>query len=229
VALRDLLGFNLAMAVIVCADRVLLKRSAGPAEVGIYLGCLDLALKLSVVGGILGTVLYPLLASELNGPRAERAPRRFLRLARRILLVFFFVVLVLILADRDVVRLVLGPAYEKAHGLFSLALVGVFVHMLGFLITPWQRARGDFASQRRAYGLSAFLAVGAGLALIPGFGVRGAIVAFLCGHTAELLLLAAEVRATPRSLLPVRDLVALGTMIVLLLALALLRNLGGMA
>ena len=227
-ALRDLLAFNLAVAVILCADRVLLEHFASATEVGTYLGCLDLALKLTVLGSLVGTLLYPQLTKQLKNEGIDRAGVRFVDLSRWILLGAFVVMLGLILSSRAVVGFVLGPAFEGGHALFAWALVGVFVHMLGFLITPWQRARGDFGSQRRAYGLSAVLVVAVGVLAIPTYGAWGALAAYLSGHAAELLLLLGEQRRLPRGVLGRRSLAALFAMIAVLLVSASLRGTGDM-
>ncbi len=222
-SLAELLGFNLASGVICCADRLILRASASEAELGIYAGCADLVLKLDVIGTVLATVLYPLWTHRVKSEGLERTTREFVQKSTWILSGSFALALLLILYDRELVNLVLGRAFEPAHGLCALMLVGIFVHVLGYLLTPWQRARGDFASQRRAYGLSAVMTVLMGLALIPPLGALGAVLTYLSSRVAELVLLAVEVRTLPRAALPRWRIAAVVLMIVALLAVALLR------
>lgn len=211
--MKDLLGFNVACAVAVSADRVILDRSIGGAAFGRYVATADLALKLDVLGTALGTVLYPSLSRRVQSEGVEASARAFVRTAGWILVGHFLLLLALALVAGDVVRLVLGRDFAGSPAIFGLMLSGVFVHMLGFLITPWQRARGDFATQRRAYYASAAAALVTGLALIPTLGAAGALLAYLASRVAEVLLLASEVRTLPRSVLPIWKLLALAGML----------------
>jgi len=94
------------------------------------------------------------------------------------------------------------------------------VHLWGFLLTPWQRARGDFAAQRRAYGIAAVVMVATGLVLVPPLGLVGAVLAYFAARSAEVLLFARELHHVPRCALPRWKLATLAAMYVALISLA---------
>lgn len=222
-AIRDLLGFGLAIAVVVSADRVLLEKFASKAEFGVYAGCADVAVKLTIFGTAIGTVLYPMLARGVNED-ADLAARRFVRIASFVMLGWFTLILGLIVFGREVLTLVLGARFAGSHAIYAWLLVGNFVHMLGFLITPWQRARGDFATQTRAYWTSAIAMIVVGLVAIPALGPMGAVMCYATARIAELLMLAREMRHLPHTLLPRWKLATLAGMVALLACTAFLEG-----
>jgi O-antigen/teichoic acid export membrane protein len=198
----DLLGFTVAASVLVSADRILLERTADGSELGQYVGHADLAAKLHILSSALGSALFPMLAREVAAAGFEPAAKRFVRISSWTVSAGFVLVLGLMLFDRSVVALVLGPAFLPSAWIYRWMLLGIFAQLFGFLITPWQRAQGDFATQRRAYNRAAVVMILAGLALIPLYGCAGALAAFLCSRLAEAQLVAHEVRRLPRSILP---------------------------
>lgn len=211
-AITSLVGFGVATAVVVSTDRVLLEHLADDESFGAYAACADLAVKLTVVGTALGMALYPALSSSVaRDPRA--AARRFVHLAGLVMLGWFALVTTLVAFHREVIALVLGPAFAASHAIYAWILVGVFVHMLGFLLTPWQRARGEFGRQTRAYGVAGAAMIVVGLLAIPRFGAAGAVACYLTGRTAEILILVGEARALTRDVLPLRKLAWLAAMI----------------
>ena len=225
---RDLLGFSLSSGVVVSADRMILTSTASEAVAGEYIAHTDLAVKMNAVGTALGTLLYPLFARDVGRRGLEAAARRFVRLAGWIALGWFALILGLMLLERDVVRLALGGAFLAHRGIYVLTLVGVFLHLWGFLLTPWQRARGEFAAQRRAYNVAALVMLATGLLLIPRLGAVGAILSYLSARTAELLLVAHELRTLPRSVLPAWKPLALAAMLAVLVGTALVRASGAL-
>lgn len=228
-AARDVIGFGAAGAVVVAADRALLARAAPAAELGHYGAQYDLATKVNILSTALGTVLYPLLARLHRERGFEAAARTFVRLASWIALGYFVLLAALIVFQREVVLVVLGPDFERQAAVYGPLLVGVFLHLFGFLVAPWQRACGDFGTQRRAYGWAALLMVAVGLVAIPLWGARGAVLTYLVARTAELVLVASVVRSLPRAVLPRRRVALLAAMTLALAALAALCADGGAA
>lgn len=216
----DLLGFTLASSVIASADRILLEKTASGQELGIYCGAADLALRVHILSSALAAALYPTLARALREEGYERAARRFVRIASWTAVAHFVVLLGLLLAQGAVLDAFLGGAFVDSRPVFALLVVAVFVQTFGFLLTPWQRAQGDFQSQRLAYGRAMVVMVAAGLLLVPAYGAVGAAVAYLCSRVAEIQLVARELRRMPRELLPRRHLALLGAMLLILLAAA---------
>lgn len=225
---RDLVGFAAASGVVVSADRVVLDHAAPGDVAGTYIAHADLAIKMNAIGTALGHLLYPVFSRDLVRVGTEAAERRFVRLAGRIACVYFVVIAGLLLFEKEVVGLVLGEDFLVGRWVYSLTLIGIFVHLWGFLLTPWQRARGDFATQRRAYLVAGVAMLVVAFALVPTWGVRGAMCAYFTARIAELWLFCHEVRRLPASVLPRWRLVALAGMLLALIGLAV-RTTGALA
>jgi O-antigen/teichoic acid export membrane protein len=131
------------------------------------------------------------------------------------------VILGLMLFHREVVGLVLGPDFAATAWLFPPMLVGIFVGLFGFLISNWQRARGDFRTHRRCYSVAAVVTVIAGLVLVPTLGAVGALWTFLCARCAELLLCVSEASYLPRAVLSRARIAAWAGLFLVLLAVAI--------
>ncbi len=215
-----LIGFGLANALVVSADRFVALRWLEPQEFGLYAACADLASKLAIVGTAAGTVLYPSFARHAGGAHEAQ---RFVGLATRIMIGWGVVIALLVFSAGPLVELVLGPQYAAGRGLCALLFAASFVHMLGFLLTPWQRARGEFAPQTRAYAAAGVCMVAVGAILVPAIGLVGAVACACTARIAEVALLAREVRFLPAAALPRARLAALGSMAAGILALALWR------
>lgn len=218
-AARDVVGFSAASAVVVAADRAILARVA-PAELGRYGAQYDLATKLNVLSTALGSVLFPLLSRLHREQGHLAAARTFVRVASWIALGYFLVLAALIAGREEVVRLVLGADFHANAATYGAMLVGVFLHLFGFLVAPWQRACGDFATHRRAYALAAGLMVLVGLVAIPLWGAPGAAATYLVARSAEVVLVASVVRTLPREVLPRWRVATLAAMALGLAALA---------
>ena len=219
----DLVGFGLATALVVSLDKLILEHTAPEETFGRYVAQYDLAVKLNILSTSLGNVLYPVFARMHSDLGYEAAAARFVRSVSWIAAAYFALLLPAILFEREIVSTVLGPDFSGSFSPYVVVLVGVFLHLFGFLITPWQRACGDFRTQRRTYFLSAGLMLVAGLVLIPAYGIAGAALTYLCARLAELLLIAVEIRRLPRAALPWGRIAGLAAMLVTLGAAAGLR------
>ncbi|MEM6572011.1 MAG: hypothetical protein AAF957_26585, partial [Planctomycetota bacterium] len=91
---------------------------------------------------------------------------------------------------------------------------------------PLQRARGDFRTHRSVYVVSAALMIVVGLFAIPAYGPAGAVVAYLTARTAEVALVAYELRRATPGPLRTRSVLGFVAMLGTLIALAALA-LGG--
>jgi O-antigen/teichoic acid export membrane protein len=214
----DIGAFASASAVVASADKVMLASSATADDFGHYAAQYDLATKVNVISTALGSIMLPAF-SRLHGEHGQlAAAKRFVRVASWISLGFFVVIGLLIAFHGQVVALVLGGDFARTgeHLVYVLLLVGVFIHLFGFLLTAYQRACGDFRTQRVAYITSALLMLMVGALTVPTFGALGAVMTYLTGRTAELALIAVEVRRIPRAALPRSRVVALVAMIIVL-------------
>lgn len=218
----DVLVFALASAVVASCDRLLLDATASDAVLGRYSAQYDLAIKLNIVSTALCSVVYPSFSRVYAEAGSLEASTRFVRLASRIAAVYFAGLVVLVLAHGPVTRLVLGDELGAAAGpnVYPVLLVGVFIHLFGFLITPYQRARGDFRTHRIAYCAAAAAMLVVGLWAVPRFGAMGALATYLTGRLAEVALIVVEVRRLPREALPRWRVWALGAMVCAIAALA---------
>ncbi len=222
----DIFGLSLAVAVVVSADKLMLERSASAEVFGAYTAQYDLATKINLLSTALGTVLFPLFASQFATQGFESAARRFIGQLTRIVPAYWAVLMVLLWFNESIVSLMLGAEFTSEVRIYPLMLVGVFLALFGHLLTPWQRACGDFRTHRRAYALSAVLMLAVGAYAIPSFGAAGAVAAYLTARIADLLLIATELKRIPREILSPWRVVALGLMISSLIALATYKVLG---
>ncbi|MCA8980257.1 MAG: hypothetical protein H6831_04295 [Planctomycetes bacterium] len=226
---RDLLGHGLSVLVLGSADKLILERRATDATTsGAYMGQYDLAVKVHVISTALGATLYPQLSRAIQVEGREAAAHCFLDFASKVAVAYFVGLALMIAFHEDLVRVVLGPDFAPAAPLFAWMLPGVFLAHFGFLFTPWQRARGDFASQRRAYGTGAFVMLVVGVIAIPRFGAPGAVATYLAARAAECLLLLGERRSLGLEHRPTARLACAAAMAAALFALAWYRT-GGLA
>lgn len=197
----DILGLSLATAVVVSADKLILQSNASGELFGRYSAQYDLAIKINVLSTALGTVLFPAFSRLFAERGLEQAARVFVRQVSWIVLAYFAGLMTLLFFSEEVLALVLGPDAERGAVIYPLLLVGIFLALFGHLITPWQRACGDFRTHRRVYALVAVVMVVLGFVLIPRYGMLGAALTYLSARLADVLLVACEVRRIPRSIL----------------------------
>ena len=222
-AVFDLLGFTVASSAIVSIDRLLLERTTTPEELGMYCGAYDIATRVHVASSALAAMLYPTFAAQIAAHGKLEASRRFVQVASIAVTVYFIGLLALLSLDEAILGTLLGPSFVASRPLFALMLIGVFVHLFGFLITPWQRARGDFATTRVAYQRAAVVMLAVGIVMVPLHGALGALIAYLCSRVAELQLIVAELRSLPAELGVPRRLAFAGAMLAVLSMLCILR------
>ncbi|MFM7299418.1 MAG: hypothetical protein ACKO4Q_19615 [Planctomycetota bacterium] len=222
-SLVDLLGFTVASSAIVSIDRLLLERTTTPEELGVYCGAYDIATRVHVVSSALAAMLYPTFAAQIAQHGKLEASRRFVQIASLVAVLYFVGLLVLLAFDDVLLGALLGPAFTASRPLFVLMLLGVFVHLFGFLVTPWQRAQGDFATTRLAYQRAAVVMLAVGVVMVPLHGALGALIAYLCSRVAELQLIAVELRRLPAELGVQRRLSIAAAMLAVLAMLCLLR------
>lgn len=218
-AALDLLGFGLASSAIACLDRVMLDEWVGGEALGVYSGAADVALRLHVVSSALSAALFPLLARELVERGYEAAAQRFVGIVSRAAPLYFAALALGMFLAPQLLPWLLGESFRASSPLLVALLALLYVHAFGFFITPWQRARGDFCTQRRAYVLAVCLMVLVGAFAIPRWGAWGAVAAFAAARTAELQLIAIEALRLPRALLPRWKLATAGALFVALAAL----------
>ncbi|MEO0660387.1 MAG: hypothetical protein AAFZ87_02510 [Planctomycetota bacterium] len=221
-AALDVLGFAVASAVVAACDRLLLDHHVDADAFGCYAAQYDLAIKVNVVSTAIGNVLFPMLARSFSEEGELAAARRFVRVSSAVAAAYFVGLLVLVVFSADVARLALGDGIVDGDVplVVPLFFVGVFVHLFGFLVTPYQRASGDYATHRRAYVASAAITVLAGALLVPRFGVHGAVATYLVSRVAEVVLVVVEARRIPRAALGSMRLAGLACMLACLVAAA---------
>lgn len=223
----DVLVFAVASAVVSSCDRFLLDATADGATFGRYAAQYDLAIKINIVSTALGTILYPSFSRAFAREDALAAAKRFVGIASKVAALYFALLLTLVLLHAPVARLVLGAELGgPGTTIYPILLVGVFVHLFGFLVTAYQRAHGDFRSHRRSYVAAAVLMLGVGALAIPRFGVAGAVGTYLTARLAEVTLVVGEVRRMPAGAVRRGHLVALVAMVAVLAGAAALAATG---
>jgi len=211
----DVGAFAGASAVVASADKVMLAGTSSAQDFGHYAAQYDLATKINVISTALGSILLPSFARLHYAEGGLTTARHFVRVASWITLAYFIVIGLLIAFQAQFAALVLGEDFARTgeHLVYVLMLVGVFIHLFGFLITAYQRACGDFRTQRVAYIASAVLMLSVGALTIPTHGAQGAVLTYLSGRVAEVALVAFEVRRIPRAALPRWRVAALVSMV----------------
>ncbi|MBM3990194.1 MAG: hypothetical protein FJ298_04195 [Planctomycetes bacterium] len=222
-AIADLLGFTLASSALVSIDRLLLERTTTAEELGTYCGAYDIATRVHVASSALAAMLYPTFAMHIARHGQAEASRRFVQIASLAIALAFVGLLALLALDDVILSLLLGPAFAASRPLFVLMLIGVFLHVFGFLITPWQRARGDFTTSRHAYQRAAVVMLAVGVVLVPLHGALGALIAYLSSRIAELQLVLVELKRLPSELGVARRLTIAAGMLAVLSVLCVLR------
>ncbi len=222
----DMWTFNLMASALMAVDRLFLPRFSSDAVAGLYNAHCDLAIKLNILSSAIGGVLLPMLARTSVTTGENAAARRLVRTANWAVPTAFAAVFVLILFHGELVGWILGADFLEGAHRYAWLLCGVFLQFFGFLVTPWQRARGDFTTQRRVYTRTAIATLAVGAILIPRFGADGAVATFLVARLAEVQLLVIESWRLESSILPRwKPILALGLALALF-ALAAVETLG---
>jgi len=186
--------FNVAAAAVSSLDKVWMRLSIDARELGQYLAQSDLALKMNMLGTALGNVLYPSLSRKIAEEGVESVAPRFARLFSGVMVVYGVLILALMIVGRTIIAWFFGDAYLSVHPIYSIILIGAYLQMIGFLLTPWQRACGEFSMSRNAYMVSLAVMVVVGAIVVPAFGMLGGAMVYLSGRTADVALLAMEWR-----------------------------------
>jgi len=215
-AALDLFGFGLATSVITCLDRVMLDEWVGGEALGVYSGAADVALRLHVVSSALSAALFPLLTRELVERGYHAAAQRLVAIVSRVAPLYFAALAAGMFLAPHALPWLLGESFRASSPLLIALLALLYVHAFGYFLTPWQRARGDFCTQRRAYVLGVCLMALVGAFAIPRWGAWGAVAAFAAARSAELQLVVIEAARLPREVLPRWKLATAGGMFALL-------------
>lgn len=207
----DIAVFAGASAVVSSADKLILERCTDRESFGHYAGQYDLAVKVNIVSTALGNIILPKIASLVGNAGKGAAERYFVRVASWVTLGYFVALAAAILLHAPIMALVLGQGFVAPGTplLYPLFLLGVFIHLFGFLITAYQRALGDFRTHRVTYIASAATMLLVGSFAIPAYGPSGALATYLTARCAELGLIAIEARRLTRGALPPWRLIAL--------------------
>ncbi len=189
-----ILSFNLITAFVSSVDKVGVEKFVGGDVYGRYMAQSTLALKGNLAGTALGQTLYPELSVRMGRDGLNKAADYFARIFCWAMLAFGAAILIPILASDKIIDILFGTSYQTDIDIFAIVLVGVYLQMMGMMLTPWQRARGDFEAARNAYFVAAIFMLAGAFILIPAYGIIGAVGVYLLGRIGELILLIREWR-----------------------------------
>lgn len=170
-------------------DLLMLNRLLAPSVVGFYALALNLAFKADILNQTLHTVLLPTVA----GLRSAAAYRPYLRASLARCLGLALLLAVLAPLARPLVLAVYGPAYAPAIPVLY-ALLGVVLFDLltmPFLLLAFPLDMPHLIAAADAVRVVTFVLLGA--ALIPIWGLYGAVAAKLAAKVAGALLLGGAV------------------------------------
>lgn len=177
-------------------DLLLLNRWLGPVLVGMYALALSLSFKAGIVNQTLHTVLLPHV-SRLSDRAAYRSHLRRSLLRSGLLVLAMLVLLPL---ARPFILLVYGSEYEPAVGVFyalmSVVIFNIFTIPIQLLAFPLDIPQRIVLSD--VVGLAVFLL--ALVALVPAWGLYGAVAARLAANIAGFLVIALAIARAWRHL-----------------------------
>lgn len=178
----------LTVPLLLYSDRFLLSVMSGIAVLAYYTVPFDVVSRLQVLPGSLGAAIFPAFSSTPVADRA-RLSELYTRGLRYLVLVICPAALALILGAHLFLTLWLGAAFA-AHGTLVLQLIALGVVLNALSQIPAQLLDGVGRPDLRAKLLLGYLPVylAGAWALISGWGVEGAAVAWLARGCLELAL-----------------------------------------
>ena len=167
------LSLMVALVVVVhYANNLLVQGYLGTAELGVFLAAFRLLELASTVPGLVSTVVLPRLARKLAATPEEA--KREARTYARVLLLFGALAAALSLVEADgIIAFIYGNRFTGAAPLLRVMAVGIFFN---FAITGYTNTLISFGSDRvmiAVVAVSALVAVGGGLVLVPRYGAMG--------------------------------------------------------
>lgn len=167
----------LAGALIFRADLLVVNHFRGAAEAGVYSVTSQVALMLMLLPGVIGTLLFPRIASDPD-PHGELTSR----VTRHTALIMLMVCLAT--APLSVVLPVLyGPAFAEASVQLVILLPGVFLIGVESVLAQHFGAIGLPRAIPIFWLITLFVNLVLVLALVPPFGGRGAAAASTVSYT----------------------------------------------
>lgn len=196
---------SLLWIVLLQGDLVLCNHFLGNHETGIYSVAVSLGLPITLLGAVVGTLIFQRVSSEdtLRG-RIDMTNRVF-----RVLIVVLAVVVVgLGVASNWIVPLVYGEEFQPAVTALILLLPGLFALALELVLMNFLAGNGSPPMVYIAPAVGLIVNFGANMYAIPHWGINGAAATSSVGYAVVLALVAwyylRSTGATLRDLLLVR-------------------------
>lgn len=183
---------------LVYADRFTIGAVLSLAAVAYYAAPFDVITRLLVIPGAMALTLFPAFSAAGHG-REERLPGLYGRAMRYVLLAVAPLVLLALLFGDALLRIWLGPDFERESALvFRLLSIGVLINALGFIPYSLLQAigRADLTAKFHLAELAPFLALV--WILTTSFGLVGTALAWVIRIASDsALLLLATSRMVP--------------------------------
>jgi O-antigen/teichoic acid export membrane protein len=193
---------SLLWIVLLQGDLILCNHFLGNHQTGIYSVAVSLGLPITLLGAVVGTLIFQRVSSEdTERGRIEMTNRVF-----RVLIVVLAVVVVgLGVGGHWIVPLVYGSAFDPAVTALILLLPGLFALALELVLMNFLAGNGSPPMVYIAPAVGLIVNFGANMYAIPHWGINGAAATSSVGYAVVLVLVAwYYLRSTGA---PLRDLI----------------------
>ena len=176
---------SLLWIVLLQGDLVLCNHFLGNHETGIYSVAVSLGLPITLLGAVVGTLIFQRVSSEdtLRG-RIEMTNRVF----RVLIVVLALVVAGLAVASNWIVPLVYGEEFQPAVTALILLLPGLFALALELVLMNFLAGNGSPPMVYIAPAVGLVVNFGANMYAIPHWGINGASATSTVGYAVVLAL-----------------------------------------
>jgi O-antigen/teichoic acid export membrane protein len=178
---------SLLWIVLLQGDLVLCNHFLGNHETGIYSVAVSLGLPITLLGAVVGTLIFQRVSSEdTERGRIEMTNRVF----RVLIVVLAVVVVALGVAAHWIVPIVYGDAFDPAVTALILLLPGLFALALELVLMNFLAGNGSPPMVYIAPAIGLIVNFGANMYAIPHWGINGASVTSSVGYAVVLALVA---------------------------------------
>ncbi len=186
--IRQVIVFNLCSTLMSSLDRLFISRLLPIQLLAHYSVQYEFGFNWNTLVHTAGRVLYPHLSRRMADEPLSETVLFWVRMNKLIFFAVFSLTLAGAAFSEEIIGLYAGSVYKEHHYIFRFVMIGVAISALGVMATVFQRARGDFASQEKAYGIAALTGIVLVYPLVKTFGILGAAFVYLAVRIGDILL-----------------------------------------
>ncbi|MEZ4527881.1 MAG: hypothetical protein R2941_18355 [Desulfobacterales bacterium] len=186
--IRQVIVFNLCATLMSSLDRLFISRLLPLQLLAHYSVQYEFGFNWNTLVHTAGRVLYPHLSHRMASEPVSEILAFWIHMNKLIFFAVFSLTLAGVAFSEEIIGLYAGVIYKEHHYIFRFVMIGVAISALGVMATVFQRARGDFASQEKAYGIAALTGIVLVYPLVKMFGILGAALVYLAVRIGDILL-----------------------------------------